>query len=148
MIIASISIVVITFMFWLLNKQWSFKLCPVCAGVSLTWLWLLVGMWRGQLLAADYQLPIASLAGGTVVGLMSKLEPLIKVKPVLIWKTLFIISGFGAVYSLLMANWLMFSMGAVLASAGTLVFKRSTAEPENKESEQTKALKEQLKRCC
>ena len=148
MIIASASILVITFSLWLLNKWWSVKICPVCAGVLLTWLWLLAWLWRGQLLAVDYQLPIAILAGGTVVGLMSKLEPVVKAKYVLLWKTLFVTSGFVAVYSLVVAGWVMFSVGVVLAGIGTLVFNRSTAETGNQESEQTKALQEKMKRCC
>ena len=74
MIIAISSIVVITITAWALNKILPVKICPICAGVSLTWLWMLFGMGYGLLLVDKYQLITAVLMGGSVIGITNKLS--------------------------------------------------------------------------
>ena len=74
MTIAIISIFVLTLFAWLLNKVLPIKICPICAGVSLTWLWMLLGMGYGFLSVEKYQIVIAILMGGSVVGITNKLE--------------------------------------------------------------------------
>ena len=74
MIIAIISIFVFTSAVWVLNKIIPVKICPICAGVSLTWLWMLFGMGYGFLSVEKYQIVIAILMGGSVVGITNKLE--------------------------------------------------------------------------
>ncbi len=49
------------------------KICPICAGVSLAWLLMTAGILMGQLSITDYQLPVAILMGGTVVGIADKI---------------------------------------------------------------------------
>ena len=71
MITAILSILIITLVVWLVNKKLPIQVCPVCAGVFLTWLWMFIGMSLGKLLIANYQLPVSVLMGGTVVGFMS-----------------------------------------------------------------------------
>ncbi|MEK7190231.1 MAG: hypothetical protein AAB661_00500, partial [Patescibacteria group bacterium] len=51
-----------------------FQICPICAGVSLTWLWMLFGMGLGFLSVEKYQMVIAILMGGSVIGIVNKLE--------------------------------------------------------------------------
>ena len=148
MIIATLSIFVFTGIIWILNKKLPFQICPICAGVSLTWLWIFFGMFFGKLLVVDYQLPTAILAGGTVVGLMSKLEEFIKKKFVLIWKTIFVVSGFMAVYSLITNQWGIFAVGVIIDITVTLMFKTYGAEKENPDLKKIKELKEKMKRCC
>lgn len=52
-----------------LNRFTPFRICPLCAGVSGTWLILNALMLNGILSATDYLLPNAILMGGTVVGI-------------------------------------------------------------------------------
>ena len=86
--------------------------------------------------------------GGTVVGLMSKLEQFIKPKFVLIWKALFVALGFVAVYSLISVDWIIFLVGVILAVAFTFAFKIPKVRQENQESEKRKELEEKMKNCC
>jgi hypothetical protein len=79
MIIAIISILIIVFAVWLINKKLPIKICPICAGVSLTWLWMLLGMGYGMLSIEKYQLVTAILMGGSVVGITNKLEEKYKI---------------------------------------------------------------------
>lgn len=79
MIIATISILIITFAVWLANRKLSVKICPICAGVLLTWLWMLFGMGYGLLSIEKYQLITAILMGGSVVGITNKLEEKYKI---------------------------------------------------------------------
>ena len=150
MIIPISSIIILTCFVWALNKKLlrQRQICPLCAGVSLTWFWIFFGMFFGKLLVADYQLPIAILAGGTIVGLMSKLEEFIKVKFILIWKTIFVVSGFMAVYSLVNNQWGILAVGVILDILTTLIFKKYGAEKESLDSKKVKELKEKMKNCC
>ena len=132
-------------MVWLVNKKLPIQVCPVCAGVFLTWLWMFIGMSLGKLLIANYQLPVSVLMGGTVVGLMSKLEQFINLKFVLIWKMIFVVSGFTAVYSLITDQWGIFAIGVIVDIVVTLIFKTYGAEKENLN---LKELKEKIKNCC
>ena len=145
MITAILSILIITLVVWLVNKKLPIQVCPVCAGVFLTWLWMFIGMSLGKLLIANYQLPVSVLMGGTVVGLMSKLEQFINLKFVLIWKMIFVVSGFTAVYSLITDQWGIFAIGVIVDIVVTLIFKTYGAEKENLN---LKELKEKIKNCC
>ncbi len=149
MIIAILSILIITLAVWLTKKRLMLGICPICAGVFLTWLWMLGGIILGQLPITDYQLPTALLMGGTVVGLISKFEQFIKPKFVLIWKTTFVVSGFWAMYNLLISNWFGFAVDAILVVVITFVFKINTVIVEKQESDRTvKELEEKMRNCC
>ena len=148
MIIAIISILILTSAIWLVKNKLKFEICPICAGVTITWLWMLFAMNLGKLSTTDYQLPTALLMGGTVVGSMSKLEQFIKPKFVLVWKTMFVVSGFLAAYNSIFTNWTIFSVGVALAVVSTLLFKTHTTLKENQKSEQAKELEEKMKNCC
>jgi len=78
-IIAVVSIVVFTVIAWAMNKKLPIKICPICAGVSLTWLWMLLGMGYGLLSIEKYQLITAVLMGGSVVGITNKLQEKYKI---------------------------------------------------------------------
>ena len=148
MITAIISILIITSIVWLVKNKLKFEICPICIGVTLTWLWILIAMNLGKLSIIDYQLPTAFLMGGTVVGLMSKLEQFIKIKFILFWKTLFVALGFMAAYNLLFGSWMIFVIGIVLAVTITLVLKTHITLEENQKTKQAKELEEKMKKCC
>ena|SRR3989344_5131396 len=148
MTIAIFLIIILTTAIWILNKVLSRKICSICAGVSLTWLFMLLGIYFGKLSAIDYQQPVAILAGGTVVGLMSKLETLIKVNWMLFWKTVFVLSGFTAVYGLIAFDWKAFSVGAIFTILFTLMFKTGKVDEQSQKSAKLKELEEKMKNCC
>jgi len=148
MIIAILSILILTGIVFILNKKLPVQICPICAGVSLTWLWMFFGMFLGKLLVADYQVPAAILAGGTVVGLMSKLEGSIKRKFILIWKIIFVVSGFTAVYSLVNGRWGMLVIGVITDIAITFVFKTYGEEKKELDSKNLTKLKKKMENCC
>lgn len=74
MIIAILSVLILASIIWVLNKILPIKICPICAGVSLTWLWMLLGMGYGLLSVEKYQFIAAILMGGSVIGIVNKLE--------------------------------------------------------------------------
>ena len=74
MTIAFTSILLIVSATWIVNRKLSTKVCPICAGVLLTWLWMLLGMGYGLLSVEKYQLITAVLMGGSVIGITNKLE--------------------------------------------------------------------------
>ena len=148
MIIAISSIIIFTIIVWVLNKKLPMQVCAICAGVVFTWIFLFLGMFLGKLPTALYQIPAAILAGGTVVGIMSKLEKFIKSKFILIWKTIFVISGFGAVYGLVESRLAVIVIGVIVSVITTILFKMSKDRIDNQKSEQVKALEEKMKNCC
>jgi len=56
------------------RKYLGLKICPICAGVSLTWLWMFLGMWYGLISIEKYQLITAVLMGGSIIGITNKLQ--------------------------------------------------------------------------
>ncbi len=89
------SIFAITFVVWLLNKALPFKVCPVCAGVSGTWLVLTAAILAGLVSGEELKTVVALLMGGTVVGIAYQGEKVCSWAKIhgLVWKLLVI--GFG-----------------------------------------------------
>ena len=147
LIITLTSIIAITILVWIANRTLPlpFSICPICAGVTGTWLWLMgAHFWGYQI---DLIIP-AMLMGGTVVGVMSKLERLIEPKFVLVWKTVFVVSGFLAVNSLIMNQWLGLVLGVIIALVFTFSFKIRKIKSSKQTSDQTKELEQKMKNCC
>lgn len=108
------SIVAVTALVWLANKILPFTVCPICAGVSLTWAGLLAAHFLDY--SVDLVIP-ALLMGGTVVGIAYQLEKKsrnMSTGQLLLRKTLFIPAGFIAAYGILAELWAV--------SAGALAF--------------------------
>mgnify|MGYP001558456818 CR=1 FL=1 len=76
MITAILSITIITLLMYLINKYSKLKICPICAGVTLTWAWLLAGMWFGLLSVDKYELITAILMGASIGGVVNELKKL------------------------------------------------------------------------
>ncbi|OGI84148.1 hypothetical protein A2997_02205 [Candidatus Nomurabacteria bacterium RIFCSPLOWO2_01_FULL_36_10b] len=148
MIIATSSILIITLVAWIARKKLLLQICPICAGVFLTWLWMFLAMTFGQLSVSDYQLPIAILMGGTVVGLMSKLDKYIKQKFIILWKVIFVALGFIIMYSLVSSNWMVFLIALALEIIFILVFKIRGITQGTQDPNQLKTLEEEMKNCC
>lgn len=148
--ITTISIFAITGLIWLANRiQPPFKICPICAGVSGTWLWMLAGKFLG------YEVDLVMLAllmGGSVVGIAYQIEKrLPSNRSPLLWKTLFIPTGFIAVYSVISSWWLVFIVLAAFLIVLALVFteqeksNKATATTQNPKVEE---LEKKMKNCC
>ena len=148
-IIATISIFIFSLLVWLANRFLPFKICPICAGVSGTWIWLIIGYFLG------YQINLiipAILMGGSVVGVAYQLEKKLLTestswhKP-LLWKTLFIPAGFILTYSILIREWLVFSVAIVfLLGISFLFLSSSNKSDSNKET--IEKLKQKMDKCC
>lgn len=154
-IIAIISIFGIAGLTWLLNRFLGAKVCPICAGVFGTWLWMLIGILSGRLSVANYQLPVAILMGGSVVGIAYRIEKRLPQtsagwRTPLLLKTLFIPTGFAAVYGILASWWFIFIILAVSLLILTLMFigqikDKIISERQNRKVEE---LEDEMKNCC
>lgn len=148
-IVAIISILVITGLVWLLNRALPFKVCPICAGVSATWLWMLAGMAIGQLPTSNFQLPTSILMGGSIVGIAYQFERhlLKNEKYHLLWKALFIPIGFLTVYLVVNFYWTLAIPALLVLVVLALVFGRRLGG-HKAVSETVEKLEEKMKKCC
>ncbi|MBI4022205.1 MAG: hypothetical protein HY372_02515 [Candidatus Andersenbacteria bacterium] len=146
-IISTISILSIAGLARLFNQLWHKRLCPICAGVAGTCMLLLAWYWLGG--AVNLLVP-AILLGGSVVGLAYQGEKrLAATRSPLLWKALFIPTGFAAAGWLLASQWLMFSGAISLLGLITMAFFM----PRNSRATRmargaSMALREKMKHCC
>lgn len=148
-IIATISIFIITGVFWLFNKFSPIQVCPICAGVSGTWLLILAGLFLGILIHGGWVLIVAMGMGGSVVGIAYQLEKKMpKYKSTLLWKTLFIPIGFIAVYSLFVTQWIIFVISIIFMIILAWLFTRKKISHPEKEKEVISKLENKMKDCC
>jgi len=155
--ITIISILVITFAVWIINKILPFRVCPICTGVSLTWLWLIAAYFFGYHI--DLLIP-AILMGGSVVGIAYQIEKRLPLPDTqLLWKTLFIPTGFITVYSFIRGWWEIF-----FGSIGTLILlfiiflwyphlkgkkgKDIKTFPSENQKNQIRGLEKKMEECC
>lgn len=152
-LIAITSILAITALVWIFNKISPFYICPICAGVSGTWLWMLIGALIGQLPIINYQLPISILMGGSVVGLTYQGEKyLVSIKAsankVLLWKSLFIPAGFATVYGLVTAFWQLFIAALAVVGIVAVGFLLPDSGKNKQENKKISEIEEKMKNCC
>ena len=76
MITAILSILFLTLIVWAINKKLPMQVCSICAGVTLTWLWMLLGMWFGFLSVPRYEILTAILMGASIGGIVTELKKL------------------------------------------------------------------------
>jgi len=144
--ITTLSILGIAGVVWWLNRILPFNICPICAGVSGTWIWMLIALFMGY--AVDFAL-IALLMGGSVVGIAYQLEkkiPTSSAGRAPAFKIFFIPVGFIAAYSVLGEQWGI-ALGALIVLVFVMAFMmmRRMSNPNNAEVEE---LKEKMKNCC
>jgi len=149
-----LSIFLISLGAWLFRKLVKVEICLICAGVSGTWLWMLIGVFSGQLPITDYQLPMAILMGGSVVGIAYQVEKRLvlakaSVNKLLLWKLLFIPAGFAAVYGLIAVSWLLFAAALAVSGAIAAFFLLfSVSEKDKQKSNKVGEIEEKMKNCC
>lgn len=131
------------------------RLCPVCAGVVVTWAWLLALVTLRPELYEVYRLPIAILMGASVAGGMRALGERIALPAVqsAAWKVAFVTAGVGAVHaivSLAELTEIMLWLGAVALVAGIgLLSGRSGAERATEAAGSKVArIKKEMEECC
>lgn len=170
-LITVFSILAFTAVIYILNKIFKIRICPVCGGVSLTWILLVLAKYLGY--EIDALIP-AILMGGTVVGIAYSSEKfLLNGSYSLLWKTFFIPAGFIAVYSFFAfpARFFLVSLFPVLTIvlfffAPNIIYSKkneisknksrifpqgakSEAKPQdNRKARDKKDIQEKLKNCC
>ena len=123
-VITITSILGVTIAVWLANRILPFQICPICAGVSGTWVGLLAAYFSG------YQIDLVVpelLMGGSVAGVAYQLEKKLFVESTdwrtpLFWKTIFIPAGFVAAYSILIQWWSAFFVVCIFLLLVSFVF--------------------------
>lgn len=139
---------VFTGIIFILNKLLKIRICPICGGVSLTWILLILAKYSGY--EIDILIP-AILMGGTVVGIAYSSEKFILNGAYsLLWKTLFIPAGFIAVYSFFALPARLFLVSLLPIFTVILFFFASNIiySKEKKISKNKKDIQEKLKNCC
>ena len=152
MITAIILVIIITLVFSALNKRLPFKICPICAGVSGSWLLLTAGivLWRWS---GDYKLPIAMLMGATVAGIAFQGEAKLDwaKKGIYMWKAPVIIFGMPVAYWLFknMSPWTLAVEVVFLAFLVYYLFVRSHQHSDSHvDDRHVGELEEKMKSCC
>ena len=148
--IATASILTITGAIWAFNNILRLGICPVCAGVSGTWLWILAGMYFGLLGSGAWLLVAAIAMGGSVVGIAYQAERKLVGGKLVLYKILFIPMGFVAVYHLLMGRLAVFFAALMALAFVAFLFLRVFAQRAqgNGASKTTEDLEEKMKNCC
>lgn len=126
----------------------SFGVCPVCAGVAGTWLWMFAARYYGY--PADINI-ISLLMGGSVVGITYQLERKIRPGKIMAWKILFIPAGFMLSYNLIYFSWLylILSIVAILSLLFIfLVWPVSGSMDSKNNGRNVEGLEEKMKNCC
>ena len=141
------AIIIITAIMHILNalELIPLKICPICAGVSTTWLVLLILMFGG------YEIePIVPgiLMGASISGIAYSLDKFTEHRSTLFGKTIILSAGFAAVYSILEQR--ITTAGYLLVALAVFIyfyyFARKTAIKEEKAK--VRELEEKMKNCC
>ncbi|OGG76300.1 hypothetical protein A2950_01710 [Candidatus Kaiserbacteria bacterium RIFCSPLOWO2_01_FULL_55_19] len=142
-----ISILVISVFVSLANRILSFTVCPICAGVFLTWVGLVSAHFMGY--SIDLVVP-ALLMGGSVVGITYQLEKKFRdssANVLLLWKVFFIPVGFVVAYAILGQLWVAFLSGVtfLFLISFALASSSSTADSHTKA---TGDIEKKMENCC
>jgi len=129
------------------------KICPICAGVSLTWLLILAGLNLGLLVAGGWLLIAAIAMGGTVVGIAYQGEKRFKwaTDNAMKFKTLVILIGFVLAYlALSFISWTIFwAAFAILGLVAYVYFVMPDGTKKGvKDTAKIGGIEEKLKDCC
>ncbi len=76
MIVAITSILIFTLIVWVIDKKLPIRICAICAGVTLTWLWMFSAIWFGFLPISENEIIIAILMGASIGGIVTEIKKL------------------------------------------------------------------------
>ena len=154
LLIVIVSIAALTLVLYLFNKILPFRVCPICAGVSLTWFLISIGIYKGILPAADWIMLLTMLMGGTVVGIAYQAEKTFRwaKENNVLSKTLIILVGLPLAY-LAIEN---LALGTILIEAVLMIIliyfffikKRGSAPSHLNNGKTISDLEKQLEECC
>jgi hypothetical protein len=123
------------------------KICPICAGVFLTWLWMLIGYYVFAY-NADVRV-IALLMGGSVVGAAYTLEKrLPPSRSPGLWKLIVVPVGFAAVHGVLTEQLSLIITGLIVLLSAAWYFLRGGQKDAPHNRSVVRKLEDQLKNCC
>lgn len=149
------SLVSVLFLVWLIGKAndvMKYRVCSVCAGVSTTWVIIVLGILTGYLDPETYKPILAMMIGGTGVGMGYQGEKIFDLTGVksLWFKLIIALSGFTLAYlNFHFTSWrLLVADLAVLAAAGYLYFVFPHKKINSSTEERKKYIEEKLKSCC
>ena len=144
-VVALASIWAITLLAWAAARTLGWRLCPICAGVAGTWLWMLAARQLGS--GVDTSL-LPLLMGGSVVGIAHQLEARLPPdRSPVVWKGVVIPIGFGAAAALDRGRWGLLALAlAALAVAAMLWLRPRSAAAID--SATVDRLEQQMKKCC
>lgn len=139
------SLVALTVLAWLVRRAMSVAICPVCFGVSGTWLWMVAARLAG--VAVDETM-LAILVGASVVGGAQWVEArLPRQRSPLLWKALALPLGFAAAYGLVAQRWTLAAAAAAAVAMLAMLFLRAAPSAAG-DPAAIAQLEEQMKKCC
>lgn len=146
-IIAIISILLITGASWIIREILGIKrICPICVGVSGTWLWMIIAQILGFRMDV---LVIGILLGGSVVGIAYQLAKRVSESKSLALKIIVIPLGFFAAYNLATLNWTVFLISLAVIVVAIFGFWKVSIQHDPEEKKQVvKELEDKMKNCC
>lgn len=133
---------------WRVGTLLNRKVCPICVGVSCTWLIMLFIRFFGT--AVDSSI-LGILMGGTVVGIAYQGEKqLAKGRSQLLWKLLFIPLGFLFMFGVIEYNALSILLSSVAIVVIAYIFLRVPAKmpAQTVSQKDAEAIEEKLNNCC
>ena len=140
----TVSILAICGLAWTARMMLRLPICPICAGVAGTWLWMVIARALGH--AVDVTM-LSILLGASVAGIAYQIaKQLPQGRSSLLWKTLFVPAGLVAAYALAAAQWTLLAVAGGALVLLTAFFLRPPSVSD--ESETVEALKEKMRECC
>lgn len=140
-----VSMLALTVLAWLAGRFSRLSVCPICVGVSGTWLWMLVARLGG--IAVDSAV-LAMFLGASVVGGAHWIEVrLPQGRSSLPWKALALPTGFTAAYAMVAEQWIPAGVAAATLAILTALFLRPGHAAAG-DSAMVAQLEERMKKCC
>lgn len=149
-------ILLITVFVYFINRLLPFKVCPICAGVSGTWLLIVLGITAGLLPLEEFRSLVLLLMGATVAGIAYQGENKFKFsqKSIWHWKVPVIAGGLLVFWWLsLFVNWWTFVLELILVSVSAYLFfirpeQNKFKSREDKISPAKEEIEKKLDECC
>lgn len=142
---ALVSIWLLAALAWVARRTLRLSVCPICAGVAGTWLWMLAGRQFG--IGPDTSM-LPLLLAGSVVGVAYQLERFLPAgRSGALFKAMAIPLGLAAAHALDQSlwQWLVVVLVALLVVAASFFRPLAVGTPDNAAVEE---LKKQMKQCC
>jgi len=132
---------------WVARRTLRVAVCPICAGVAGTWLWMLVARQFGLLGIDTSMLPL--LLAGSVVGSTYQAERWLPPgRSGALFKSVAIPIGLAAAYTLAQSLWGLLGVLLAVLLLVAAVFFRPTSTAVATSSEVAEELKRQMEQCC